>query len=88
MYDQDIDGAFCQVCKQTTADSSTEHTGGAWVAKPFRNWKKAVEKKKAHERIGFHIRAIQALLVMSQKGLVMHKCRGWTSYKGKRTELQ
>ena len=41
VYDEDIDGAFCRVCKQTTSDSYTHHTGGVWVSKPFQNWKKA-----------------------------------------------
>jgi len=44
MYDEDIDGAFCQVCKQSTAESNTHHTGGVWVTKPFRNWKKLLRK--------------------------------------------
>ena len=73
MYNEDIGGAFCRVCKQTAADSSTQHTGGVWVVKSFRNWKKAVEKMKAHERSGLCIRASQALLVMSQEGLVMQQ---------------
>ena len=63
-----FDGAFCRVCKQTTTDSSTQHTGRVWVAKPIRNWKKAIEKMKVHEKSGLHVRANQALLVMSQEG--------------------
>ena len=73
VYDEDVDGAFCRVCKQTTADSSTQHTGGVWVAKPFRNWKKATEKMKAHERSGLHIQANQTLLLTSQKGSVVQQ---------------
>ena len=28
VYDEDINGGFCRVCKQTTAESATQHTGG------------------------------------------------------------
>ena len=73
MHDEDIDGAFCRVCKQTTADSSTQHTEGVWVAKPFWNWKKAVWKIKAHECNGLHIIASHTLLVSSQDGSVMQQ---------------
>ena len=39
VYDEDINGAFCRVCKQTTAESTTQHTRGVWVTKLFQNWK-------------------------------------------------
>ena len=39
-YDEDNDGAFCQTCKES--GKSLQHTGGVWVTKPFRNWKKLV----------------------------------------------
>ena len=41
--------------------------------KTFWNWKKAVEKMKAHERSDLHIRASQALLVASQEGSVVQQ---------------
>ena len=50
VYDEDINGTFCRVCKQTTAESATQHTGSVWVTKPFQSWKKATERMKAHER--------------------------------------
>ena len=30
VYDEDINGAFCRVFKQTSAESTTQHTGGVW----------------------------------------------------------
>ena len=27
VYDEDINGAFCRVCKQTTVETATQHTG-------------------------------------------------------------
>ena len=33
-----------------------------WVTKPFKNWKKAVEKMKAHSRSDSHSHATQAML--------------------------
>lgn len=75
MYDGDIDGCFCRVCKQSTCASSYigSRSGGVWVTKPFRNWKKAVEKMKSHEKSSFHIRASQALLITSKEGTVAHQ---------------
>ena len=29
---------------------SFQRTGGVWVTQPFSNWKKAVEKMRAHEK--------------------------------------
>jgi len=43
------------------------------VTKPFRNWKKAIEKMKSHEKSSFHIRASQALLLTSKEGTVAHQ---------------
>ena len=73
MYDEDINGAFCRVCKQTTAESHTQHTGGVWVTKPFQNWKKGTERIKGHERSSLHSQASQALLVISKQGSVVQQ---------------
>ena len=74
MYDGDIDGCYCQVCKQSTCTSDTDsRSGGVWVTKSFQNWKKAIEKMKSHEMSAFHIRASQALLVTSREGSVVHQ---------------
>ena len=73
VYDEDINGAFCRVCKQNTAESATQHTGGVWVIKPFQNWKKATENMKAHERSSLHTQVSQALLVMSKQGSVVQQ---------------
>ena len=35
--------------------SHLKKTGGAWITKPFKNWKKAVEKRKAHSKSDSHI---------------------------------
>ena len=59
-YDADCDGAFCKLCK--TSGKSLERTGGVWTTKPFTNWKKAVEKMKAHAKSDAHIRVSQASL--------------------------
>ena len=59
-YDADCEGAFCKLCK--TSGQSLERTGGVWTTKPFTNWKKAVEKVKAHTKSDAHIAASQAAL--------------------------
>ena len=73
VYDQDIDGAFCRVCKDNSLDSITQHTGGVWVSKPFCNWKKAIERIKAHVRSALHVNAIQALSLTSRQGSVVQQ---------------
>ena len=59
-YDEDCTGAFCKVCRKS--GKSLQRTGGVWVTKPFTNWKKAVEKMKAHEKSLLHSQANQAAL--------------------------
>ena len=54
-YDEDCDGAFCKVCRRS--GKTLLRTGGIWVTHPFTNWKKAVEKMKAHEKSDQHIQA-------------------------------
>ena len=56
-YD-DLQGAFCKVCKKW--GRSLEKTGGTWVTKPFNNWKKALEKMRAHSQSGEHIQSCSA----------------------------
>ena len=60
-YDEDSEGAFCKICKQSGI-SGLQRTGGVWVTKSFKNWKKAVEKMKAHSRSDSHSHATQAML--------------------------
>ena len=59
-YNEDCKGAFCKVCRKS--GKSLQRTGGVWVTKPFTNWKKAVEKMKAHEKSLLHSQANQAAL--------------------------
>jgi hypothetical protein len=59
-YDADCEGAFCKLCK--TSERSLERTGGVWTTNPFTNWKKAVEKMKAHAQSDAHIMASQSAL--------------------------
>ena len=73
MYDEDINGAFSRVCKQTTAQSATQRTGGVWVIKQFQIWKKATERMNAHESNSLHTQASQALLVISKQGSVVRQ---------------
>ena len=70
-YDEDSEGAFCKTCKQL--GKSLQRTGGVWVTKPFTNWKKAVEKMKAHARSDAHIQASEALLSAAKEGSIMQQ---------------
>ena len=41
-----LQGAFSKLCKK--GGRSLQKTGGAWITKPFTNWKKATQKMKSH----------------------------------------
>ena len=61
------------VNKQQQKRRRTQHTGGVWVSKPFKNWKKATEKMRAHEKTDVHIMAAQALLITSTEDMIVHQ---------------
>ena len=54
LYDENCQGVFCKQCKK--AGKSLQRTGGTWVTKPFTNWKKALEKMKAHHKVTYMFR--------------------------------
>lgn len=60
-YDEHIQGVFCRECKKY--GNSSQRTGGAWITKPFTNWKKAVEKMRAHSKSDVHIQSCEASLL-------------------------
>ena len=73
-YDGNFQGAFCTICrKDETRGRSSQGSGGVWVTKPFQNWKKAVEKMKAHASSEFHLRQAEAALLVSTKGTIVHQ---------------
>ena len=45
-FDENLQGAFCKLCKK--GGRSLQRTGGAWITKPFTNWKKVTQKMKSH----------------------------------------
>ena len=57
-YDQDYEGAFCEVCRKR--GKSLQRIGGAWITKPFNNWKKATKKMRAHLQSDVHIQSCDA----------------------------
>ena len=71
---EDYRGAFCKVCRRS--GKSLQQTGGVWVAKPFTNWKKAVEKMKDHEKSHFHAQANMAYFAVEgalREGSIMQQ---------------
>ena len=38
---------------------SLQRTGGAWITKPFTNWKKTTQKMKSHSKSGVHLLSCQ-----------------------------
>jgi len=65
-YDKNYQEAFCKTCLENGHHSS-QKTGGAWITKPFKNWKKAVEKMCAHAKSDTHIRHSEAELLAAKK---------------------
>ena len=74
LYDEDCIGVFCKECER--AGKSLQRTGGTWVIKPFTNWKKALEKMKAHSQSDIHVQACQALMLVeraAREGTIMQQ---------------
>ena len=64
-YDENHQGAFCQICRKREP-RSLQKTGGAWITKPFKNWKKAVEKMQAHSKSDAHLKHVEAELLAAR----------------------
>ena len=62
-YDEDIDGALCNVCKKWAHPASS---CGVWIDKPFTNWKKAIEKMRSHDSSKLHLECCQIALKAKQ----------------------
>jgi hypothetical protein len=83
-YDEDSEGVFCKICKQV--GKSLQRTGGTWVTKPFKNWKKAIEKMKAHAQSDTHIQASKPFCQQPEKDQL---CSNFRSLECKRdVEIQ
>ena len=59
VHDEDINGTFCRVCKQTTAECATQHTGGVWVTKPLWNWRRATERIKCLKEVASTLKPVK-----------------------------
>ena len=57
-YDENFQEDFCKVCRKRRI--SLLRTGGTWISRPFKNWKKAIEKMKAHAKSEVHILSCEA----------------------------
>ena len=52
-FDRNLQDAICKLCKK--GGRSLQRTGGAWITKPFTNWKKAAQKMKSHSKSEVHL---------------------------------
>ena len=50
---------LAHLCLQNRG-TSLQRTGGTWISKPFKNWKKAIEKIKAHAKSEIHLQSCEA----------------------------
>ena len=69
-HDDNYQGVFCRVCRKSvpTQTQTSQGSGGVWVT----NWKKAVEKMRAHESSDNHKKQIEAESIVSTGGTVIH----------------
>ena len=56
-FDENLQDAFCKLCKK--GGRSLQRTGGAWITKPFTNWKMATQKMKSHSKSEVHLLSCQ-----------------------------
>ena len=56
-FDENLQGAICKLCKK--GRRSLQRTGGAWITKPFTDWKKATQKMKSHPKSEVHLLSCQ-----------------------------
>ena len=56
-FDENLQGVFCKLCK--IGERSLQRTGGAWISKPFTNWKKVTLKMKSHSKSEVHLLSCQ-----------------------------
>ncbi|KAI6649988.1 Zinc finger MYM-type protein 1-like [Oopsacas minuta] len=61
IFDGYFQGAFCKVCRKRGI--SLRRIGGTWISKPFKSWKKTIEKIKAHVKSDIHIQPCEAEMV-------------------------
>ena len=66
-------------CKQS--GRSLEHTKGVWVTKPFKNWKKAIEKMKAHSKSESHHQAAEYALLARSSGTILAQLQNVESHE-------
>ena len=64
-YDHNYQEEFCKVCRKQVPQSLKKN-GSAWITKPFKNWKKAVEKRRAHSKSDSHIKHCEAELLAAR----------------------
>ena len=48
-------------------ESNLTRNNGVWVTKPFQNWKKVIEKMKAHAGSETHTRYVEAELLAKKR---------------------
>jgi len=74
IFDENFQGAFCKICRKRGI--CFQRTGGTWISKPFKNWKKAIEKMKDHAKSAIYIQLCEAEMAAAralQEGLVIQQ---------------
>ena len=74
IFDENFQGAFCKICRKRGI--SLQGTGGIWISKPFKNWKKAIEKMQAHAKSSIHTQSCKAEMATArilQKGSIVQQ---------------
>ena len=75
-YDENYQGAFCKICRMPDSETQSQTlqgSGGVWVTRPFQNWKKAIQKMKAHASSETHVRHCEAELLAKRGETIVHQ---------------
>ena len=77
-YDGNFQGAFCKICRKAEIrGQSSQGIGDVWVTNPFQNWRKEVEKMKAHANSASHLRQFEGQLLASRGETVVHQLQSF-----------
>ena len=66
---------FCKVCRKKESQSQTsQESNGAWLTKPFQNWKTVIKKMMAQQVVTPH-QILEAELLAGKGESIVHHLR-------------
>ena len=62
-YSQQEEGMFCEICRKYGKPPASAR--GAWTSKPVKNWVKATELLRQHEKSEWHLASVEVQAMSS-----------------------